>query len=122
MLSGSWTAFHVDVLDPPPEAEVVVRNACGTQAFALPAVLEVQFHPEVRPDTLADWSNRFTGLLTEAGVDRDRLVTEAWSREPAARDAAYALVDAFRNCVAPAAYRSAVSPPASRTTSPYATA
>jgi GMP synthase-like glutamine amidotransferase len=120
--SGRWTAFHTDVVDPPPRAEVIARNACGIQAFALPGVLAVQFHPEVRPDTLADWSHRFPELLTEAGVDGDRLVEQAWSREPQARAAASALVDAFLDRGAPTAYRSAVSPPASKITSPYATA
>jgi len=98
--AGPWTAFHVDVVDPPPGARVVARNACGTQAFTLPGVLAVQFHPEVRPDTLADWTRRFPGLLAEAGLDRDRLLDEARARQPAARAAACALVDAFLGRVA----------------------
>lgn len=120
--AGPWSAFHVDVVDPPPEAEVVARNACGTQAFVLPGVLAVQFHPEVRPDKLADWTHRFPDLLVQAGLDRDRLLEEARAREPAARAAAATLVDAFLGRIVATAYRSAAGPPGSRNTKPYATA
>lgn len=102
--AGPWPAFHVDVVDPPPDARVVARNACGTQAFLLPGVLAVQFHPEVRPDVLDDWARRFPQLLVDAGLDRESLVAEARDREPAARSAAYALVDAFLDRVAHVAH------------------
>lgn len=97
---GPWAQFHVDAVEAPPLAQVVARNACGTQAFLLPGVLAVQFHPEVRPDTLDDWSRRFPELLVRAGLDREDLVAEARDREPAARSAAYALVDAFLDRIA----------------------
>lgn len=93
--SGPWAQFHLDVVDPPPDARVVARNACGVQAFSLPGVLAVQFHPEVRPDVLDDWARRSPELLVEAGLTREGLVAEARCREPEARSAAYALVDAF---------------------------
>ena len=99
--AGPWAQFHLDLIEPPPDARVVAQNACGTQAFVLPGVLAVQFHPEVRPDTLDDWSRRFPGVLVEAGLDRETLVAEARDREPAARSAAYALVDAFLDRVGP---------------------
>lgn len=99
--AGPWAQFHLDVIEPPPDARVVAQNACGTQAFVLPGVLAVQFHPEVRPDTLDDWSRRFPDVLVEAGLDRETLVAEARDREPAARSAAYALVDAFVDRVGP---------------------
>lgn len=99
--AGPWAQFHLDVIEPPPDARVVAQNACGTQAFVLPGVLAVQFHPEVRPDTLDDWSRRFPDVLVEAGLDRETLVAEARDREPAARSAAYALVDAFLDRVGP---------------------
>ncbi len=97
--TGPWSAFHVDVLEPPPDARVVARNGCGTQAFSLPGVLAVQFHPEVRPDTLADWSRRFPGLLEDAGLDPGDIIAEAEARQQEARAAAGALVDAFLNRV-----------------------
>jgi GMP synthase-like glutamine amidotransferase len=99
--AGPWSAFHVDVLEPPPGARVVARNGCGTQAFLLPGVLAVQFHPEVRADTLDDWARRFPGLLEGAGLERAELVDEARAREPAARANAHALVDAFLASVTP---------------------
>jgi GMP synthase (glutamine-hydrolysing) len=93
--AGPWSAFHVDVIDPPPGAHVVASNRFGAQAFELPGVLAVQFHPEVRPDKLADWSSRFPELLAAAGLDRDEVVEQARVREPQARAAACTLVDSF---------------------------
>jgi GMP synthase-like glutamine amidotransferase len=97
---GPWSAFHVDTLQPPPLARVVARNGCGTQAFVLPGVLAVQFHPEVRPQVLADWARRFPALLEDALVDHDDLIAQARDREPQARVAAHTLVDAFLDRVA----------------------
>lgn len=98
--AGPWSAFHIDVLQPPPHARVVARNACGTQAFLLPGVLAVQFHPEVRPDTLADWFRRFPALLDVTGLSPGELLESARAREPQARIAASVLVDAFLDRVA----------------------
>lgn len=108
--SGAWPQFHLDVVDAPPGARVVADNACGTQAFVLPGILGVQFHPELRPDVLDDWSRRFPELLVDAGVDREALVAESREREPAARAAAHALVDAFLDRVAPQPGRSSSKP------------
>jgi GMP synthase-like glutamine amidotransferase len=93
--SGPWTAFHLDVLQAPPDATVVARNACGIQAFVLPGVLGVQFHPEVRPGILADWARKLPELVSGAGLVHDDLVQMAMDREEESRAAAYALVDAF---------------------------
>ena len=76
--AGPWTAFHVDVLEPPADATVVARNECGVQAFVLPGALGVQFHPEVRPDVLDDWSRRFPDLVLDAGLQR----AKPWWRRP----------------------------------------
>jgi len=108
--SGAWPQFHLDVVDAPPDAEVIARNACGTQAFVLPGILGVQFHPEVRPEILDDWSRRFPELLVDAGVDRESLIEQAREREPAARAAAHALVDAFLGHVAGQPGRSSSRP------------
>jgi len=98
--TGTWPQFHLDVFDVPPDARVVARNSCGTQAFVLPGILAVQFHPELLPDTLDDWSRRFPELLDEVGLDRETLVAQSREREPDARAAAHALVDAFLDRVA----------------------
>jgi GMP synthase-like glutamine amidotransferase len=92
---GPWWAFHTDVVDPPARARVLARNACGVQAFTLPGLVAVQFHPEVRPATLDDWMARFPELTQTVGADRATLVAQARRREDEARRAAYALVDAF---------------------------
>lgn len=92
---GPWTGFHSDVLRAPPSATVVARNGCGDQAFVLPRLLAVQFHPEVRPHVLDDWAGRYPAVLAESGLDRAALLAQSRSREGEARAAAYALVDAF---------------------------
>jgi GMP synthase (glutamine-hydrolysing) len=93
--TGPWWAFHTDVIDPPPEASVIADNACGTQAFVLPGVLGVQFHPEVRPAVLDDWLERLPSIAAASGRTREELVAEAYRREDQARAASHALVDAF---------------------------
>jgi GMP synthase-like glutamine amidotransferase len=93
--AGPWAAFHVDVLEPPPDATVVARNSCGVQAFVLPGALGVQFHPEVRPGVLDGWSRRFPDLVLDAGLQPAVLVAQASDREEDSRRAAYTLVDAF---------------------------
>ena len=92
---GPWWAFHTDVIEPPPEAEVVARNACGIQAFALAGALGVQFHPEVRPAVLDDWVRRLPAMAAVSGRSGPELVELAVGREDEARAAAYALVDRF---------------------------
>ena len=93
--AGPWWEFHLDVLDPPPGARVVARNGCGVQAFTMPGMLGVQFHPEVLPETLDDWARRFPELLDRVGRGRDDLVAEAARHEAQSRLAAHALVDDF---------------------------
>lgn len=100
--AGPWTAFHVDALEPPADATVVARNECGVQAFVLRGALGVQFHPEVRPQVLDDWSRRFPELVVDAGLERGELVQQARDSEEGSRDAAYALVDAFLARLVPA--------------------
>jgi GMP synthase (glutamine-hydrolysing) len=100
--AGPWTAFHVDALEPPPDATVIARNGCGVQAFVLFGALGVQFHPEVRPDVLDDWSRRFPELVVEAGLERTELVARARDRAADSRQAAYAMVDAFLARLVPA--------------------
>jgi hypothetical protein len=63
-------------------------------------VLAVQFHPEVRPETLADWFRRFPALLEATGLRAGELIERARAREPQARRAAHVLADAFLDRVA----------------------
>jgi GMP synthase-like glutamine amidotransferase len=98
--AGPWLQYHVDTIEAPPDAEVLATNACGQQAFVLPGVLAVQFHPEVRPHTLADWVRRWPQRLADAGLDEAGFLAETDARVPASRGSAYALVDAFLDRVA----------------------
>ena len=98
---GPWTSFHVDGLVPPPGARVVARNDCGVQAFVLPGLLGVQFHPEVRPEVLDDWGRRFPDLVRDSGQRHSAMVAAAAAREAGSRAAAATLVDAFLGQVAP---------------------
>jgi GMP synthase (glutamine-hydrolysing) len=102
---GPWWEFHTDVVSPPEHATVVARNACGVQAYVLPGLVGVQFHPEVRPDTLADWIHRYPEMAATSGHTPEWLVKLARHREDDARRAAYALVDAFLAATAAAPKR-----------------
>lgn len=92
---GPWWAFHSDVIETPPGARLLARNACGVQAFEVPGALGVQFHPEVRPAVLDEWLRRVPAIAAAAGVPGTELVELAARREVDARNAAYALVDDF---------------------------
>jgi len=69
-------ATHVDSVDPvPPGAILLASNArCATQALRLSdAVASVQFHPELRPETLRDLIESRAGALRAEGLDPDSL-------------------------------------------------
>lgn len=92
---GPWAAFHHDALTAPPGATVLARNACGVQAFSLPGVLGVQFHPEVRPAVLVGWAEAYPDVVAEAGTDVATVTAQVRDRDDPSRAAAYTLVDAF---------------------------
>ena len=115
---GPWSSFHTDVLVPPADARTLATNGCGVQAFSLPGVLAVQFHPEVRPEVLDDWADRYPALVAAAGTTRADLLQAAAGRADESRVAAYRLVDAFLDRVAGAAAAQREAP----STSPNATA
>ncbi|MEZ5215091.1 MAG: gamma-glutamyl-gamma-aminobutyrate hydrolase family protein [Ilumatobacteraceae bacterium] len=54
---GPWMQWHSDVIDPPPGAAVLARSPVGVQAWTSPGVLAVQFHPEVTPTMVEQWSD-----------------------------------------------------------------
>jgi len=69
-------ATHVDSVDPvPPGATLLASNErCATQALRLSdAVASVQFHPELRPETLRDLIDSRAGELRAEGLDPDSL-------------------------------------------------
>ncbi len=92
---GPWFAWHEDVLDPPPGAEVLARNPVGVQAWARGPHLAVQFHPEVTPRIVGDWAAAYGRALSDSGLDAGTLAAESVRRGPAAYAAAQALFDGF---------------------------
>jgi len=69
-------ATHVDSVDPvPPGATLLASNErCATQALRLSdAVASVQFHPELRPETLRDLIDSRADALRAEGLDPDSL-------------------------------------------------
>lgn len=108
--SGPWLAFHTDIFEPPENSCLVATNAAGVQAFSVSGALAVQFHPEVRARTVADWLRRFPGVALDAGVAPGDLLAATVGGQEAARLRACALVDAFLSTYVPVATRSGVAP------------
>ncbi len=92
---GPWFAWHEDVLDPPPGATVLARNAVGVQAWARGPHLAVQFHPEVTPRIVASWADAYGRALADAGLDADALAAESARHGATAYAAAQVLFDGF---------------------------
>lgn len=76
VMRGPWPRWHGDVITPPPQAEVIARDAGTVQAFGLPNAIAVQFHPEATPDIMRGWAAR----TPDGVVDRDALATESARR------------------------------------------
>ena len=89
-LSDPFTAFQwhgAEVIGVPHGAVVLARNeACPIQAFRYGShAYGVQFHIEVKKDTVADWSQNISPVMNEAELARnayDNLKT-LWARAPA---------------------------------------
>lgn len=92
---GPWFQWHFDTFAPPPAATLIADSAAGPQAFTAGPSLGVQFHPEVTPEIIAIWANGYRHELDEAGVDPDRLLTEAHDRSERSYLGALRLFDAF---------------------------
>jgi GMP synthase-like glutamine amidotransferase len=93
--AGPWFAWHEDVLDPPPGADVLARNPVGVQAWATGRHLAVQFHPEVTPQIVEGWASAYGRALADAGVDAAALRDEGAERGAEAYTSAQALFDGF---------------------------
>jgi GMP synthase (glutamine-hydrolysing) len=90
-------ATHVDSVVPvPPGATLLASNErCATQALRLSdAVASVQFHPELRPDTLRDLIDSRAGALRAEGLDPDSLRADV--RETASARLLHAFADEAR--------------------------
>jgi GMP synthase-like glutamine amidotransferase len=80
---GPWLAWNEGVIRPPRAALVLAEDHVGPQAFRAGRHLGVQFHPEVKPETVAGW----VGFRRGEPLD-GQAVLEATSRERAAAAAA----------------------------------
>ncbi len=93
---GPWLEFHNDRCLPPPAATVLARNDVATQAFGIGPHLAVQFHPEVDGPQLKRWLDAHTDSnASTLGIDPDQFLADTIREEPAARDRASRLVEAF---------------------------
>ncbi len=53
--TGPWLNWHDDVINCPPDAEVVATSDLALQAFVAGPHTGVQFHPEVTVDVVLGW-------------------------------------------------------------------
>ena len=93
--AGPWMAWHEDHFTLPPLAYELASNAFGVQAFCHCRHLAVQFHPEVTPAIVRDWTVNDHGDRDRAGTTLEAL--EQATRRPAAAAARAAdrLFDGF---------------------------
>jgi GMP synthase (glutamine-hydrolysing) len=93
---GPWLAWNEGLIGLPPGAKLLAHDRVGPQAFSLRGHLGVQFHPGVKPETVASW----VGFRRAEAIDGEPLdgqaVLEATSRERlAAATASRRLLTAF---------------------------
>jgi len=72
-------ATHVDSVEPVPRGATLLASneKCATQALRFSdAVASVQFHPELRPETLRDLIDSRGGALRAEGLDPEALRAE----------------------------------------------
>jgi GMP synthase-like glutamine amidotransferase len=93
--SGPWLAWHEDRFTLPPLAYELASNAFGVQAFCHCRHLAVQFHPEVTPAIVGDWTDDDHGDLERAGTTREALAADTRRHAAAAARAADRLFDGF---------------------------
>jgi GMP synthase-like glutamine amidotransferase len=92
---GPWMAWHEDHFTLPPLAYELASNAYGVQAFCHCRHLAVQFHPEVTPAIVSDWTVDDHGDLARAGTTVEALDSATRRHAAAAAAAAERLFDGF---------------------------
>jgi GMP synthase-like glutamine amidotransferase len=94
--AGPWLEWHYDRFTLPPGATQVARTGDTVQAFTLGPHLGVQFHPESTIEIVQNWARADQPRLTELGIDDGLALLETGrAHADAARNAAFALFDAF---------------------------
>lgn len=82
---GPWLAWNEGLIGLPPGAELLAHDRVGAQAFSLRGHLGAQFHPGVKPETVAGWVSFRRGEPLDAqavleATGRERLAAAAASR------------------------------------------
>jgi GMP synthase (glutamine-hydrolysing) len=96
IVRGPWLAWNEGLIELPPGAELLAHDRVGPQAFSIRGHLGAQFHPEVRPETVAGWVGFRRGEAVDGRPLDGQAVLEATSREQLAAMAASArLLSAF---------------------------
>jgi GMP synthase-like glutamine amidotransferase len=88
---GPWLNLHFESFTLPPGAELLARSAAGPLAFRHGRHLGVQFHPEVTPEIVAAWSERYRPEHPE--VDYEALARDGEANRAAAPARAFTLFD-----------------------------
>jgi GMP synthase-like glutamine amidotransferase len=94
-IGGTWFQWHSDTFGAPPGALELGRNATGLQGWELRRHLAIQFHPEVTPAIVDDWISVGGRELADNALDPDAIRARTEQEAARARDAAYALLDAW---------------------------
>ncbi len=92
---GPWMMWHSDTFTLPPGASLLARTAAGPQAYTYGSSLLVQFHPEISPEVMREWSKIDDSDFERYGVDGWAIIEEIDRRADEARDRARALFDRF---------------------------
>ncbi len=92
---GPWFEYHFDECSLPSSAHVWARNEQCVQAFAVGRHLGVQFHPELDAAQLRDWFSVGADDARSLGLNPEALIAQTVHEEPAARERAARLVNAF---------------------------
>jgi GMP synthase-like glutamine amidotransferase len=94
--AGPWLEWHYDRFTLPPGATELARTGSTVQAFGLGAHLGVQFHPESTIEIVQGWARADRKRLASLGIDDGLGLLEVGRNiVTAAREAAFALFDAF---------------------------
>ncbi len=70
---GPWFEWHFDLIETPPEAEVLATSPQGIEAFQVGRTLGVQFHPEVDRELIGVWIEDSRANLERAKVAPEEL-------------------------------------------------
>jgi GMP synthase-like glutamine amidotransferase len=93
--AGPWLAWHDDVIELPPRAQLLAHNDSGPQAFRVGRHLGLQFHPEATAQILHDWIE----TSRNGEVDGAAVLSQAKYEFPRAAADAHRLFTGFASSV-----------------------